>query len=115
MAPITPTLRTNCRLENPLAKIAVSSFLLLSLLIENKDATRHETGKILIKNVGISKSRSIEIVRSSLVAFKSPVSTWPNDKTINRMNTEPRKNVNHSLRMSFRILNMRPYKKNKSG
>ena len=33
----------------------MSSFRLLSLLIEKSEATRQETGKILIKKVGISR------------------------------------------------------------
>ena len=72
-APIIPIHKTNCLLENPLANMAVSSFLLLSLLIENSEATRQETGKILIKKVGSSKTKSSKIDLSSLVAFKSPV------------------------------------------
>jgi hypothetical protein len=45
--------------EYPDAKIAVSSFLDFNLLIENRDAIKHETGNIFIKNDGHSKTRSL--------------------------------------------------------
>ena len=114
MRPINPIQITNCLLENPLAKIAVSSFLLLSLLIENNEATKHETGKILMRNVGNSRRRSIMMALRSFVPFKRPVKICPRESTIIKMNTAPKKNVSHSLRMSFLIVNIWPYKKDKS-
>ena len=54
-APITPMFKINLKRENPAAKIAVNSFRLFNLLIEKREATRQETGKILIINVGISR------------------------------------------------------------
>jgi len=86
----------------------------LSLLIENKEAIRHETGKILMRKFGISKAKSIMIDFNSLLAFIRPLRMWPKDKTINKIKTAPIKKMSHSLRISFLIFDISSYKKDQN-
>ena len=51
----------NLKREKPLAKIAVSSFLVFNLFMENREAIKQETGKILIKKLGISRANLCDI------------------------------------------------------
>jgi hypothetical protein len=89
--------------ENPLAKIAVNSFRLVSLLMENSEAIKHETGKIFTKKLGNSKSNEVKMCLNSPASCKREFKIWPSESTISSTKTDPRKKRSHSLRMSILI------------